>query len=267
MSRGNIYYLDRFFRPMQAVFTAGYKLARQAGELVCPTSCAVCRVEIEGGEVLCNDCWQMLREDLQAPGCPVCGQNVGTYALIEGRCHRCQNRRPTVSQIVRVGDYRGALRQLILAFKFHRESFLDRFLGDMLAATIMGQQQLADVDLLVPVPLHWRRRLSRRYNQSELLAEATARNLARTGGVVSVSNDLLRIRHTQPQSSLPPSERLINLTGAFAVRRGVDFSGKHLCLIDDVSTTGTTLRVAAQTLKRAGARKVSAAVLAVAAND
>ena len=84
---------------------------------------------------------------------------------------------------------------------------------------------------------------------------------------IPINSDLVRLRNTAPQTSMAPSHRLINLKGAFGVRRDAGFQDKHICLIDDVTTTGTTLRVAAQTLKKAGAARVSAAVLAVAAND
>jgi ComF family protein len=244
------------------------QLGRAALELICPSCCAVCRTEIsDSKEILCGECWQQLRDNLQSRSCPVCGHNTGPYALIEGRCHRCQRRRPQVGHVVRVGEYDGVLRQLILQFKFHRQSHLDCFLGGLLASAMVGDSGLAQADLLVPIPLHWRRKWSRSYNQSELLAREAARILKSQNYPIRLAGDLVRIRHTQPQTSLATSHRLINLHNAFAVCRGIDLSGKHICLVDDVTTTGTTLRVAAHTLKKAGAARVSAAVLAVAAND
>ncbi len=260
---------------MNEVLRAGEKVdpkprrpSRGVLELICPSSCIVCRQEIPASrEILCPDCWAQLRENLQTRYCPVCGHNTGPYALIGGRCHRCQNRRPQVSHVVRVGEYDGILRQLILLFKFHRQSQLDHFLGSLLASAMIGDSDLEPVDFLVPIPLHWRRKWSRSYNQSELIARETMRILQPHRDSLRLAGDLVRIRHTQPQTSLAASHRLINLHNAFAVCRGVDLTGKHICLIDDVTTTGTTLRVAAHTLKKAGAARVSAAVLAVAAND
>lgn len=244
------------------------RFARGTLELLCPSCCMVCRREIPASrDILCPDCWAQLRENLQTRYCPVCGHNTGLYALIDGRCHRCQNRRPQVSHVVRVGEYDGILRQLILLFKFHRQSHLDTFLGSLLASAMIGDEELGRVDFLVPIPLHWRRKWSRSYNQSELIARETMRILHPHCSSLRLALDLVRIRHTQPQTSLAASHRLINLHNAFAVCRGIDLTGKHICLIDDVTTTGTTLRVAAHTLKNAGAARVSAAVLAVAAND
>ena len=192
---------------------------------------------------------------------------MGPYGLIEGRCHRCQKRRPVVAHVVRVGRYDEVLRKLILALKFRGRQHLDGLLGTMLGDAIMGAPAVRTADVLVPVPLHWRRRLSRRYNQAELLARRAAKRLKEQGCAIPVDRNLLRIRNTRPQTSLAHSHRLRNLHGAFATRAGRWYEGKHICLVDDVTTTGTTLRVAAAALRKAGAVKVSAAVVAVAAND
>jgi len=255
-------------RAAETAWCAGRRAGHEVLELLCPAACAACEGQIsDSKEVLCPECWGRMRENLQGQGCPVCGHDVGPYALIGGRCHRCQGRRPGVSRVVRVGNYSGALREMILGFKFAGKSYLEVFLGELLADAMLGDGDLRQVDLLVPIPLHWRRRWERKYNQAELLARMAATKLRREGWAVPIGLDLLRIRYTEPQTSLAVSHRLRNLRGAFAVRTDSGYEGKHICLIDDVTTTGTTLRVAAQALKKAGVGRVSAAVLAVAAND
>ena len=259
---------NRILRTMEPLRSAGRKAAHEIMELVCPSLCPACSGELnDHSETLCSDCWHKLRESIPGQYCPVCGHDSGPYSLIEGRCHRCQNRQPAVTHVLRVGPYQGVLRELILAFKFRRQSHLDHFLGSLLASAFLGDPELQDVDMIVPVPLHWRRRWSRSYDQAELLAHATARILRTQQRNIPVNCDLLRVRYTEPQTSLAPSHRLINLRGAFALRPDVRFEGRHLCLIDDVTTTGTTLRVAAQALKKAHPKRISAVVLAVAAND
>lgn len=255
-------------RTLEPLRSVGRKAIHEIMELICPGLCPACSGELNNhNETLCSDCWNKLRESIPGQYCPTCGHECGHYSLIEGRCHRCQNRRSPVHHVLRVGPYQNVLRELILAFKFHRQSHLDHFLGSLLASAFLGDPELQDVDLIVPVPLHWRRRWSRSYDQAELLAHATAQKLRTQKRSIPVNCDLLRVRYTQPQTSLAISHRLINLRGAFALRPDICFEGKHLCLIDDVTTTGTTLRVAAQALKKANPRKISAAVLAVAAND
>lgn len=259
---------NRILRTMEPLRSAGRKAGHEIMELLCPSLCPACSDELnDHSETLCSDCWHKLRESIPGQYCPVCGHDSAPYALIEGRCHRCQNRRPAVNHVLRVGSYRGVLRELILAFKFRRQSHLDNFLGSLLASAFLGDPKLRDVDLIIPVPLHWRRRWSRSYDQAELLARATARKLRIQQRNIPVNCDLLRVRYTQPQTSLAPSHRLTNLRGAFALRPDVCFEDKHLCLIDDVTTTGTTLRVAAQALRKIRPKRISAAVLAVAAND
>ena len=243
-------------------------LGRQSLELLCPSTCLLCRTPIdEFDEALCSSCWQKFQTTLTPPACPTCGHNVGAYALIDDRCHRCQNRRPVVSRVVRVGQFTGLLREFIHAIKYENQTHLDRFLGQLLASAILGDKILSTVDVLIPIPLHWRRRWQRRYNQSDLLARQTRYHLNKQGLNLPIRRDLLRVRHTIEQTTLAISDRMRNLRGAFAVRPDADFTGKHICLIDDVTTTGTTLRVAANALKQTKPARITAAVLAVAGNN
>ena len=110
-------------------------------------------------------------------------------------------------------------------------------------------------DLIVPIPLHPRRRRRRGYNQSELLAAPLARAL----GLPMNPRALQRVRHTAPQVGLGPEERHANVRGAFAA---ADAGGRRVLLIDDVLTTGATMRAAAEALLAAGAASVSAYCLA-----
>jgi ComF family protein len=172
-----------------------------------------------------------------------------------------------VSHLAGPGRYKGALRELILLFKYYRRPSLAEFLGSMLASFMLGKGYTREIDVIIPIPLHWRRRLSRGYNQSEILSRSVTAEMKRHGVYIPLSDSMVRIRNTLPQVTLPLSERRENLRGAFALRPGNNVRGRHVCLIDDVTTTGSTLKEAAKVLKRCGAREVSAAVLAIAARD
>ena len=236
-------------------------------ELICPSSCAVCnRVPEEPGEQLCENCWRSLREGIDQEYCHCCGHTAGAFSLLEGRCHRCQARRPHVTRLVRVGEYDRTLQQLIWALKYRRQERLDNLLGRLLASAILGDPKLQDVHVLVPVPLHWWRRLRRGYNQAEILAHSCAAELRRHGRRVRVRTDLLRVRATEPQFTLPPSRKAANLRHAFAVRPDAPFTAKHVCLIDDVTTSGATLNAAGRVLRPTQPACISAAVLAAAGN-
>jgi len=115
----------------------------------------------------------------------------------------------------------------------------------------------AQYDAVVPVPLHWRKRWSRGFNQSELLARLIARKRG-----IPVWNALRRKRATAIQAGLANAGRRRNVAGAFAVRGGHALAGKRILLIDDVMTTGATAGACASALKRGGAGSVSLLTLA-----
>lgn len=236
-------------------------------DLVCPSLCASCGAGVDRpGDTLCGSCWGDLRQTLEAIYCPGCGHTIGSYSLIDDHCHQCQRHRRHVSRVVRVGPYEQVLQQLIWALKYRHQSRLDRFLGGLLAAAVLGDARMGQIDCLVPVPLHWRRLWKRKYNHAELLARQCRAALKGQGIDIPVRTDLLRVRATEPQFSLPISRRAANLKDCFAVRPDAPYTGKHICLIDDITTTGTTLHIAGRTLKNAGAARISAAVLAAAVN-
>lgn len=112
-------------------------------------------------------------------------------------------------------------------------------------------------DVIVPMPLHWRKRLQRGFNQAELLAKVVSR---RSG--VGITNALRRRKQTDPQAGLTRSQRRTNVAGAFEVSRREQVEGRHVLLIDDVLTTGATAGACAAALKRAGARRVTLLTLA-----
>jgi ComF family protein len=138
-----------------------------------------------------------------------------------------------------------------------------------------GRELLAAAEVVAPVPLHWRRLFSRRYNQAALLARALARveSLANggltDGGLVEVPDLLLRRRATPSQGRLTRSERQRNVAGAFAVnpRRAALLQGRRLLLVDDVMTTGATVAACSRAALKAGAAAVDVLVLARALRD
>ena len=121
-------------------------------------------------------------------------------------------------------------------------------LGQLLAAALPREEHF---DGVVPVPLHWRRRWQRGFNQSELLARGIGKQCG-----LPVLTALRRTRYTAAQAGLSNTGRRRNVATAFAVRRGQALAGKRLLLIDDVLTTGSTAAACARVLRRAGAASV-----------
>jgi ComF family protein len=146
------------------------------------------------------------------------------------------------------GWYDGVLRELIQLYKYSRIPTLSAPLSDLLIAALPREERF---DRIVPVPLHWRRRWERGFNQSELLAKTLSR---RTG--IPVLHALRRSRSTEAQAGLSNTGRRQNVAGAFRSRSTGKSSGARILLIDDVMTTGSTAAACAGELKRAGAARV-----------
>jgi ComF family protein len=178
--------------------------------------------------------------------------------MVAGACGACRAEEFFFDGIARAGVYTETLQRMILAFK-HDRTELASALATLADAALQGSGFYHDIELFVPVPLHWTRRILRGYNQAELIGRRLRHPQAR------VNADLVRIRRTraQPQAATPAA-RARNVAGAFVVRDGHPFTGRTVCLIDDIKTTGATLNECAKALKEAGARKVYALVLAVA---
>jgi len=232
-------------------------------QLLWPAVCINCRESIcETDKSLCKDCWGELISCTGADYCQRCGRDVSRYALVDGACPDCQGKEIHFDQIARSGVYAESLREMILAFKKGRTE-LDSTLGFLANAALDGSGFYNEIEFFVPVPLHWFRRLTRGHNQALVLAKKLKHPTAK------ISTDLVRIRYTktQPGGVADVAARARNVAGAFAVRRGHQFTGRSVCIVDDIKTTGATLNECAKTLKEAGAAKVFALVLAVAGQN
>ena len=129
-----------------------------------------------------------------------------------------------------------------------------RYMGEQMAAHYKNYPELAEAEMVVPVPLFPKRNRTRGYNQSELLAK----NFAPRVGLTADTKSLVRIKNTVSQTTLGRMGRLANMKGAFACKNPAAVKGKTVLLIDDVATTGATLEGCAAALKAAGAKKVMA---------
>jgi ComF family protein len=146
--------------------------------------------------------------------------------------------------------YRGRIGQAVRRLKYSRATSLAKPLSALIGEGL-DRLGLQGYDIVVPIPIHWSRRCSRGFNQSELLSEALL-NVDRTV--------LKRIRRTKPQTRLSREARMDNLAGAFRASTAVE--GKSILLIDDVITSGETARECARALAAAGATKIAALALA-----
>ncbi len=154
------------------------------------------------------------------------------------------------------GFYEGPLRKLIHLFKYSGIKPLGKRLAGLLSRALPGEDD-AGFDAVVPMPLHWRRRWRRGFNQSEILARLVAAERR-----IRMIDVVKRVRATAVQAGLTNSNRRKNVAGAFRVFKKAQVAGQRILLIDDVMTTGATASACASALKRAGARSVTLLTLA-----
>jgi ComF family protein len=233
------------------------RLARLCLEAVFPSACPCCGAALAADteSPWCDGCGREILALTGGEYCALCGRTTGPYERQDGRCGDCRADSSVLTGLVRVGPHKDPLRRMLVGFKFQRAP-LDMLLGRLLAAAVQGALWRRQVDALVPIPMHWRRRLARRLDHTRSLAKVCQRQLG-----LPVVEALKRVRHDPPQVGLSRAQRLVNIRGAFGVVRGARLAGVAVCLIDDVTTTGATLSEAARTLRRGGAEHVYAAVL------
>lgn len=188
--------------------------------------------------------------------CPRCGETLGPHEGHAKGCRRCEGQRFPWECVVRLGAYKPPLADWIVAMKFARAWYWGAWMGKQLAASVQARETAEQV-AVCPVPLAWSRRLRRGYNQAALVGTALADQCK-----WPVAPVLRRRRRTPPQTTVSRSQRTANAGLAFAACP-VDLAGWTVWLVDDVKTTGATLRACARRLRAAGAQRVCVAVVAV----
>jgi len=217
--------------------------------VVFPSSCPACGDPLDHPTrgPLCEPCWKGLPRHAHAL-CR-CG-----FALPPGllSCGRCRRGLSPFASGASLGPYEGSLRTLLHELKFRGRRRVAARLAEELLASAATSPLLEAGAVLVPVPLHPRRRRERGYNQSELLAD----EIGRRNGLEVAKDVLVRRTDTAPQAGLSAAARRKNVRGAFAVRHRSRVAGRVVVLLDDVWTTGATARSCAGILKEAGAEEV-----------
>ena len=236
-------------------------LAHGAIDTILPPRCVVSGVIVDRQGHLAPGAWRDL-DFIAGALCKCCGIPFDfdneIAAPDEMHCASCFKEKPEFTSARAVFSYNDTSRKLILSFKHGDQLHMVRaFMPWLLKA---GAEQLAAADILVPVPLHPLRLISRRYNQAALLA----RGLSHVSDKPCLLGALKRTRATPSQGHLNIKERLENVRRAFVVspRQKEKISGKRILLIDDVFTTGATVSECTRTLLKAGAREVHVLTLA-----
>lgn len=220
-----------------------------------PPRCVCCQ---KPGALLCPSCHQTLLNQTPPTVCPICSRPA-----IDGFTHpKCQNKlRTPIDRAVCSFPYSGPASALITHLKYKKARVLVSTITTLLIHDLNERGiSLGEESLIIPVPLHPFRKIERGFNQAELIAKP----LAEAFHLTYSPQSLARIKNTLPQVSLKKDKRLENIRGAFAVRPEAEplLKDKDVILVDDVFTTGATLRECGRTLKKAGVRWVYAITFA-----
>lgn len=233
-------------------------------DLLYPPSCAYCQTPLPAltRQRFCPACTGQL-QSLRSEQCFCCSAPTGLRAATYEGCPHCRKESFAFTQALSWGGYQGILRQIILRLKQSTGETLAHQMSREWAEQCHDPLAELKIDTVVPVPLHWSRRLWRGYNQAAALANGIARNL----GKPCRSGWLWRHQQTPRQVTLTSQERRRHLRQAFRARLPAGLQGKTLLLVDDVMTTGSTADACARTLLGAGAGRVHVAVLARALGE
>jgi ComF family protein len=251
---------------------AAGKMRCAALDLVFPAACVSCDAEFVDAPPnpslpLCCACFDEI-ELIAGSVCRQCGAPVPLLRRDPSEppiqftksdtCPRCRGRKLWFDETIAAGLYSGLLRELLLRMKRVEGDGLSLAVGQLIWQQCAERLGHAKANVVVPVPLHWRRRLAHRTNSAAILGEVLARRLQ-----LPLAERLLRrLRHTKPQASVTPTQRWENVRRAFSVRGGYHLNKAHVLVVDDILTTGATCSEVARALRKAGAAKITVVVAA-----
>ena len=233
-------------------------VGRETSRIVLHATCIVCGIDLPWSRRVrscCLECWSSI-ETLDEGRCLKCALARAT-STDDGLfiCIGCRSRRSPLRWLDAWGPYHGTLERVLHAFKFEGHDFLSRPLAELLARRWQERRE-SGAYVIVPVPMHPKGLRERGYNQSARLASDL-------GGLLDLpvkTRALSKVRPTRTQSTLPRKDRRDNVRGAFAASSSLE--GVSVLLVDDICTTGETIRACARSLGRAGADDVVSLVVA-----
>lgn len=227
-------------------------------DIIFPPRCLCCADNIIEHGNLCADCWadtQFITE----PFCDICGYPQELEVdLIEGICSFCTAKKPSYQKARALFSYENAGLQLIHNLKYYDKQHIAEPLSKMLYSKY--SDIIMQADIIVPVPIHWRRLLMRKYNQSLLMSNC----LSKFSGKPVIADLLYRTKYTAPQNRMNYKERYRNIKDIIKVTDKYQdmIAGKNILLVDDVITTGATINGCAKELTKAGSCSINVVTFA-----
>ena len=236
-----------------------YSSAKFAELIFFPSFCRLCSTLLESPQerVICRSCLKSIIPH-KSSYCLCCGRFFEGYAEPH-LCQDCLKNSPPFSFHRSCSQYKGRLKDIILLYKYRHFRVLGEDLAHLIHRSLGREERLWwEVEAVIPVPLHPKKKRKRGFNQAQVIAKC----LAELMGIELVEKRLIKTRNTLPQTSLELEDRKKNVLGAFRVVNGEKIKGKVVLLVDDVYTTGATIRECSYTLREAGVKEVRAVTLA-----
>ncbi len=217
-----------------------------------PANCVLCRTPLVLEETyLCTTCSQKI-EPLKTPACVKCAHPLPPYGNQRSICSQCRSERPYYDRGFSLVPYQEPMKDILHQVKFHKKPWLLKIFFDRSQAFALPQ--IANYELIVPVPLDSKRERERTFNQAILIAQMLKRSIQKNAP--QVLRIIQKKKKTLPQSQLKRDARLNNLKNAFLIKKKRAVQGKQILLVDDIFTTGSTINECAKILKENGAERV-----------
>ena len=213
--------------------------------------CNACGKEIFDGEYFCEDCLKTLPVN-DGYICAHCGRAT---IQPEEYCSTCKDKLTAIDRGRSAFEYKPPISAMIKKVKYYNRRYHVEYFAERLKQVYL--QNYFNADFILGVPMTKKAKRKRGFNQSELLAESVAKMLS-----IPIYSGLAKVKDTKRQAKLTRKERVLNLSGTFKVVDKNTIKDKSLVVIDDVTTTGSTLQIIAETLKKAGAKQVFAITVA-----
>ena len=228
-------------------------------DILYPRHCFACDKSLheEKNSYICENCLETIKQ-AEAKRCSKCGLKLGPGITSSSKgCPECNNVNLRFEKSFFVSDNTEPVRTLIHQFKYKKHMCLATPLGSLLT-NLLHQGAISEIDLVVPVPLHWKKKQERGFNQSELMAKKICKKLS----IPISTNNLHRVKNTLSQTQLSRLQRQNNVKDAFKVKNPEKFFRKNILLVDDVLTTGMTASECVKSLENIGTNKVFLIALA-----
>lgn len=230
------------------------KVIYECLEILYPRACICCKSILDKNSewnFYCLECWKTL-SPIVGPSCMQCGQAFHGEVKGSRMCPQCLELQPQFQEGKSLFTLNEGMREWVHTLKYHRGLYV---LKDLEKFLIENKERWVDFfenAILIPVPIHWRKYLKRGYNQSECIAKV----LQKIFPIQAINPLLKKIHSTKPQVELSKEERLKNVNNSFAIKKKPLSSYETYILIDDVFTTGSTLKACAKVLSENGAKKI-----------